>query len=175
LEDRVVTPLEAIALDKLKIIDSWRNAPSGTILQVTGEGDVPFIGMYSVAEGRFGEPQSYILVLHGDRRGALLDGKELLGPALDVTELVDIRVSHPQPNSFQLQHHMDGNFVCELGTTGSGRFFLRNGELDIPRYVCLLDMTHKIPVGGIITGVLDTRILVIGQIEVVAKEAAVRG
>jgi hypothetical protein len=165
-----VAQLESLALENLKIIDDWRNAPIGAILQVTADdGELPFIGMHSI-ELRSGKLNSYFLVLHGHRSGELLDDDALQRSALDVTEVVDIRVSFPQAVAYQQKHSADFSLVY-APITGSKRFFLRNGEPDKAIFVCLLDPTDTIPVGGLIRDVGDEKLIMIGQIEIVAKNS----
>lgn len=164
----IVTHLESITPDKLRVIDSWRNAPAGSVLQVTAgtpNGDVPLIGMHC-----FSEPNgSYILVLDGDDRGQLVSGKPLLGPALVITDLVNIQIKEPCPTSLGQWNTFPVGFVCERGA-GSGHLYVGCQTPEQRVFVCLRDPSGTTPVGKIIFKLQDHNLFVIGRTEVSLKK-----
>lgn len=158
--------ITSVPLDKLKIYGNWKQASVGTLLQARAVGtNATIVGLR--CQMKVGAvPQSCFLVLDGADRGTLIEEGVLRDPALDVSDLLEIRVGELSPIAFSPEAHA-GLFglVCEH-QAGSGHFLVRAKTRGAQRvFVSLSDPSGKEPVGTVITENVPD-LLVVGLIEV---------
>jgi len=129
--------LEELALREIRVFDHWTDAPLGTLLQMTDD-NIRVIGVRS----RFGFNNGLkdgIAIVSGDRAGNFLfDG--LMGPALDLTDVVEVVAKNLGPSEFPRQVPA-GLLVRHDGMHYLWVKVLPNG--DVTGYVCLETGEYK--------------------------------
>ena len=111
-----------IALDDLKPLANWRDAPVGALLKARGSSDEFLFGMR--CEMKIGAmPMSCFLVLAGESRGLLLEGN-IQDAAMNVSSRLEIVVKDPFPVQLTHQHYSLRGIVC-ASAPSSGFLFVR--------------------------------------------------
>jgi hypothetical protein len=113
--------LDKINISKMKHYGNWSEAPFGALLQVLESG-ASAVGMRT--EFPMGPTTlDALLVLTGARLGTLLVGRELSGPAVDVSALIEIVACDAAPTFRTPGLTMTGGML--LGETArSGTYFV---------------------------------------------------
>jgi hypothetical protein len=140
--------LRAISVDRLQIVENWKVAPPGKLLQVTTPYGKPMVGMRceNVVQG---QPTPCFLVIDqnipGDN-GRLIEDDIILNPALDVSGILDVQVQSPCIVKFKRTLHDSIGMICE-SNAGSGRLFIRAAHGSLRGYVLISDPSHSATVG----------------------------
>jgi hypothetical protein len=126
-----VDHIKELALAKIKAVDRWSSATKGTLLQIRMS-ETPAVGVrcnFKVANGTL----EAIAIVSGDAVGTILFESDFLGPALDVSESVEVVARELGPFSHrprllprELLVQYDGEFYLWVEVmTGTGAGFIR--------------------------------------------------
>jgi hypothetical protein len=159
-----MTQVKSIAPRDLKVLNNWKKAPVGALLQVCDLDGAVLVGMRCELKTH-GIPRPYLLVLDGTNRGLFMEADDLLDPALDVSLLLEMRIENPSPTAFTSNHRAIPGIVCEAAA-GSGFLFVQAMTANRVRaYVWLVDPTGNTPTGAaqndvppdpIVVGLIET-------------------
>jgi hypothetical protein len=128
--------LEELALSEIRSIDPWSDAKMGTLMQmlVHGQPTIGVRGNYKFGNGTV----DGIAIIAGDSMGGFVLGTDLSGPALDVSETLEIVATklgpHPRPRQlppgllvqYEGKHYLWINVLPSGGAAGF--ICLENGE-----------------------------------------------
>jgi hypothetical protein len=139
--------LTEIALQDIAAVDDWLKAPIGALIQMSvGAGAVNVIGMrteFHVVNGMV----AALLVVSGEHAGELIEAPHLKGPALDVSNAVEIVGIDPVP--FTLFPPID-NGVLIKARGPQPACYVRSAATQgsIVQYVCVADGGNAIHARG---------------------------
>jgi hypothetical protein len=132
--------LAVIALQKLQgmtVFDDWLAAPIGTLVQMgVGAGAVDIIGMrteFPAANRRV----AALLAVSGEHAGELIEASHLLGPAVDVSNAVEIVGIDPVP--FTLHPPINNGVLIRTREPQPACYVRSATQGSIVQYVCVAD------------------------------------
>jgi hypothetical protein len=169
-DTHIMPPVASITLADLKILPHWRDASPGALVQATAvtaaAPEFVLVGM-RCEMGDAKVPRPCLLVLDGDERGRFFEANALRDTALDVSDLLEIRVRDPRPRQLQYTDHSLFGVVCDVG---SGCLVVR-ARLPEERGACFVYLTavKGVP-AGTVANELFSDLCVIGESEVAVRE-----
>ena len=106
--------LTSVPLAKLKVWADWKASPVGTLLQARATNDNDALVGLRCEMNINNLAHPCLLVLDGERRGALLEDRAIRDAVVDVSSLLEVRVAELSPMTFSREHFELFGAVCTL-------------------------------------------------------------
>jgi hypothetical protein len=151
--------LETLALDDIRLVTRWTLAPAGSLLQMIVDGET-VIGMRTSYQVANGTPDA-LVILAGERVGQVMT--EITGPALDVSEAVEIIVIDPMalsPSSGQIVQH--GVVLTNPSATGLYFVWLMLGKGHGAGGLCIASQTPSLSYGSCYPALDQNKLVIVG-------------
>jgi hypothetical protein len=157
--------VEAIAVSELKIFDGWADAPKGALVQVHEAGTNDVVHGLRCEITTNGSTRACLLRLNGNERGVIFE-EGITGPAIDLSGLGELAVTHINPAEFTKAHYEARGFVC--ATVGKTKQLLvRAALISSTRVFVQLDPTT---LGTVLMNLPSPRMWFVGALEIREKE-----